>query len=89
MPSEKDKTLEFTQYKKSDKMPCFIYADMVSLIKNVDGCANNPDNPSTMKVGEHILCGYSVSTIWTFDHIENKHTLYRGKSYMNYSFVNL
>ena len=27
------------------------------------------------KIGEHIPCGYLMSTIWGFDHIENKHTL--------------
>ena len=27
------------------------------------------------KIGEHIPCEYSVSTIWGFDHIEDKHTL--------------
>ena len=37
-------------------------------------------NSSTTKTGEHIIpCGDSISTIWTFDHIENKHTLYHGK----------
>ena len=24
-----------------------------------------------------------MSTVWAFDYIENKHTLYRGKDYMN------
>ena len=43
---------------------------------------NNPENSSTTKIGEHIPCGYSTSTICTFDHIENKHNLYRGKNYM-------
>ena len=23
-----------------------------------------------------------MSTVWAFDHIENKHTLYRGKDYI-------
>ena len=32
--------------------------------------------------GEHILCGYSVSTIGGFDHIENKSTSHRGKDCM-------
>ena len=76
MPSEKDKTLEFNQYMKSDKMTYIIYADIESLIRKTDGCANNPTNYSTTKIGEHILCGYSISTIWAFDSIENKHTLY-------------
>ena len=29
-----------------------------------------------------------MSTIWAFDHIENKHTLYRGEYYMK-NYVNL
>ena len=65
-----------------DKMPYIIYADIASLIKKIDGCANNPENSSTIKIGEHIPCGYSMATIWAFDHIENKHTLYRGKDCM-------
>ena len=55
-PSEKDNILEFNQYTKPDKMPCIIYADIESLIKQIDGCANNP---------EHISCGYSMWTIWS------------------------
>ena len=58
-------------------MPYIIYANMESLIKKVDGCANNPENSSTTKIGEHIPCGYSISTIWAFNNTENKHTLYR------------
>ena len=43
MPSEKKNILEFNQYMMSGKMPNIIYADNESLIKEVDGCANNPD----------------------------------------------
>ena len=60
MRSEKDKILEFNQYMKSDKMSHVIYADMESLITKIDGCANNPENSSTLKIGEHIPCGYSM-----------------------------
>ena len=63
---------EFKNYMKSDKMPYIIYTDMESLIKTTDGCANNPENSSTTKLDEHIRCGYSMSTIWAFDNIENK-----------------
>ena len=80
MPPEKDNILEFNQYIKSDKIPYIIYAD--SIFKEIDRCANNPENSSTTKIGEYIPCGYSMSTIWAFDHIENKHTLYRGKDCM-------
>ena len=30
----------------------------------------------------HIPCGYLMLSIWLFDHIENKKTLYRGKDCM-------
>ena len=76
MPSEKDKILEFNQYMKSDKTPCIIYAEIESSVRKIDWCANNPEKSSTAKIGEPIPCGYSMSTIWGFDHIENKHTLY-------------
>ena len=38
-----DNILEFNQYMKSDKMLCIIYAEIESLIKKTDGCANNPE----------------------------------------------
>ena len=72
MPSEKDKILEFKQYMKFNKMPYIIYADLKSLNKKIDGCENNPENSSTTKIGEHIPCRYSMSTIWGFDQICNK-----------------
>ena len=67
---------------KSDKMPYIICADIESLIKKSDGCANNPENSSTTNIGEHISCGYLMSTIWAFDNIKIKHTLYRGEDCM-------
>ena len=36
---------------------------MESLIRKTDGCASNPENPSTTRIGEHISCVYSMSTI--------------------------
>ena len=29
----------------------------------------NPEKSPTKKIGQHIACGYSMSTIWTFDKI--------------------
>ena len=43
MPTEKNQILKFNQYMKSDKMPYIIYADPESLIKEIDGCENNPN----------------------------------------------
>ena len=78
MPSEKDNILEFKQNMKSDKMSHINYADIESLIKKIDGCANNPEKYS-VEIGVHIPPGYSMSKICRFDHIEIKHTFYRGK----------
>ena len=82
MPSEKDNILELNQFMKSDKMPHIFNADIEFLIKKIDGCENNQENSSTTKVGEYNLCRYPMSTIWAFNNIENKHTLYRGKDCM-------
>ena len=68
MPSEKGKILEFNQYMKSDKMSYITYADIESLIRKIGGCTNNPEKFSTTKTGEHILCGYSISTSWACDY---------------------
>ena len=63
-------------------MPYIIYADIESLIKIADGCVNNPENSSTTEIVGYIPCRYSMLIIWSFDHIENKHTLYPGKDCM-------
>ena len=57
-------------------MPYINIASIASLIKKIDGCANNPKNYSTAKIGKHIPGAYSMSIIWALDSIENKHTLY-------------
>ena len=58
MSSKKDYTLEYNQYTKSNKMPYIIYADTESLIKKIDGRANNPENSSTTTTGEHTPSGH-------------------------------
>ena len=78
MSSENYNILECNQYMKLYKIPYIIYVDIESSIKKIDGCTDNPENSSTTKIGEHIPCGYSMSAIWAFDGIENKHTLYPG-----------
>ena len=46
------------------------------------GAKKNPERSSVTKIDEHIPCENSMSTIWEFDHTENKHTSYRGKQCM-------
>ena len=82
MHSENTKILEFTQYQKSDKAPCIIYADLYCIIEMIDGWKNNLENSSTTKVNEHIPSGFSMSTISLFTSIENKSHVYRGKDCM-------
>ena len=53
-------------------MPYIIYTDLEYVIQKIDGYENNPGKSSTRKIGQHIPCGYSMSTIWRFDHIEDK-----------------
>ena len=60
----------------------YIYADLEYMVKKINGCENNPGKSSAAKTGEHISCGYSISTIWSFNNIENKHTLCRGEDCM-------
>ena len=74
--------LKFSQYHKSDKTSCIIYADFESLIVKVNGCKNNAENSSAAKVSEHIPSGFSMSTISSFNGIENKHDIYRDKDCM-------
>ena len=39
-------------------------------------------NSSLTKASEHNPCVYSMSAIWEFDNIEDKHTLYHGEDCM-------
>ena len=64
--------LEFNQYWKSDKVPAIIY---LILLKIVDGFRNYPQKLPTTKVAKHISSGFSISNIWAFDDIENKHRM--------------
>ena len=54
MLSQKDNILQFNQNMKSDKMPYIIYSDLESLIEKIDGCANNPEKSSTIKIVKQI-----------------------------------
>ena len=46
----------------SDKTSYIIYADLECLIKVTDGCVKNLEKSLTKKLGEHVPCGYSIST---------------------------
>ena len=44
---------------------------------------NNQEKSSATKVAEHIPCVYTMSKIWIFDDIENKHDICRVKNLIN------
>ena len=71
MLSEDTKILEFNQYRKSDKAPFIIYADLECMTEKIDGCKNNPENSSTTEISKHIPSGFSMPAISSFRSIEN------------------
>ena len=83
MSSEKDNILQFEQYMKSDKMSYVIYADIMLIKRKMDAQiihkVLHQKKQTNKQTGEHIPSGYSMPTIWAFNNIENKHTLYRGE----------
>ena len=56
MPSERDDILKSNLYMKSDKIAYIIDADIVSLIKKLDGSANRPEKSSTTTI--RMFLGY-------------------------------
>ena len=79
MSSEGIKISEFNQYQKSDKVTFSIYVHLECLIQQIDECKSNPENSSKKKVGEDIASGFSLSTKSSFECIEKKNDVYRGK----------
>ena len=55
-------------------------------IINYEWPKNNSEESSKIKVGEYIPCGYSMSTIWIFNEVENNRGVHRGKDCMKKFF---
>ena len=72
MPSKNIKILEFNQYHKSFKAPAIIYSVLECLMKKIGACKNNPIKSYTLKVGEHLPYGHSMSPIQVSDKIKAK-----------------
>ena len=79
MLPEETKIVEFNQYQRSDKAPFIIYADLEFIIEKIDGCKYNPETSSTTKVSKRTSSGFSMSSIFSFRSIGNKHDVYRCK----------
>lgn len=53
-----------------------------TIYQKVDACKKSSIKSSTVILGEHIPCGYSLSTIWVFDGIKTNYDVYRGRNCM-------
>ena len=58
---KKGESLKYHPGVKSMKAPYIIVADIESLLRKMDTCANDPSKSSTEKKNEHEMCGY-----WSF-----------------------
>ena len=83
------KTLKDNQYHKSDKATFIIYADIECSVEKIDGCKNNPETSSTIKVDVHLPSSFWISTILSFKNIEKKYNVYRGKYCMKKFCISL
>ena len=89
MPSKDTKILEYNLYRKSDKIPFMIYADLECKIEKIDGHKTNPENSFTTKESEHVAWGFLMSTISLLRNKENKHHVCRGKNCMKRLYESL
>ena len=64
---KKGETLECHPSVKSMKAPYIIVANIESLLRKMDTCANDPSKSSTEKKDEHEICGCSLFIDCLFD----------------------
>ena len=48
-------------------------------MEKIDGCINNPEKSSAVKVNKHIPSAFSMSTTSSFKEIKNKYDVYKSK----------
>ena len=78
MPDEDTKYLSSTSGKISLRVPRVIYADFECLLFKMDSCEKNPNMSYTEKRNQHVPCGYSATTSYSYDESLNKRSYYRG-----------
>ena len=82
MPNEDNKILKYNHGEKSMKAPFIIYADLESLLEEMNTCYDSPEKSSTNKINKHTPSGYSLLTHCSFDITKNKLDYYRGENCM-------
>ena len=81
MPNNENTILEYKHSQKSKRAPFVIYSDLECLLQKTND-ENNDQNKSTIKINNHIPCGYSMYTQCSFDNTKNKSDHYRGEDCM-------
>ena len=81
--------LKYFSGEKSIMTPFIIYADLEFILQKINGCENDPEKSSTIKVNKHIASGYSLFSHCLFDKTRNKLDYYRGKNCMKNFYVDL
>ena len=79
--AKKGEKLEYHPGVKSMKAPFIIVADIESLLRKMEICANDPNESSTEKKNEYEMCGYLLFTDCSFDKKNNKLDYCRGKRF--------
>ena len=77
--AKKGESLKYQSGVKSMKAPYIIDADIESLLRKMDTCANDLSKSSSETKNEHEMCGYSLFTDCSFDKKNNELDYYRGK----------
>ena len=81
---EKGTFLRFKNFLHSEKVPFIVYADMESLIKNMDNCDPNPKNSYTKKYQKHEPISFSYYIKCFNDSVyEPRLSTYTGKDAMD------
>ena len=65
--TKKGETLEYHPGVKSMKALHIIVADIESLLRKINTCANDPSKSSAEKKNKHEMCGYSFFTDCSFN----------------------
>ena len=68
---------------------CRSYVDIECLKVKTNGCKVYLESSFTTKIAEHVLSGFSMSTMSSFKSTKNKHHAYRGKDFMKYFCASL
>ena len=66
---------------KSDKMAYIIYADIESLIKKIDGCANNPEFFNNRNWWAYSLWIFNVNKLGIWSHRKQTYFILRERLY--------